>query len=65
MENIKRSMDFVQKLLIKRIDSYFSNSEEELNFKTISIPKFKKEDSKLWQFVKENKLSPEEFVTLK
>ncbi len=64
MENIKRSMDFIQNLLIKRIDSFFSNSEKELDFKSISVPKLKKDNSKFWQFVKENKLSSEEFVTL-
>ena len=57
MENIKRSMDFIQNLLIKRIDSFFSNSEKELDFKSISAPKLKKDNSKFWQFVKENKLS--------
>ncbi len=64
MENIKRSMDFVQNLLIKRIDAFFSNTEKELDFKTITLPKLKKEDSKFWHFIKENKLSSEEFVTL-
>lgn len=62
--NIQQGINFLEKLIVKRLSHEYSKKNKPFQFSEKDMPKFKNDGFPFWKFIQENDLNIEELVVL-